>query len=218
MKILCVSDVHSRTRNIEKLADLDFDVLVISGDLTNFGGYEEAVLIVERFKRVLSDRRMLAVPGNCDYPEVDKALSKFKINLNESSVIIDNVGFFGVGGSNITPFNTPFEFSEDILYEKALRAYENVKDAEIKIFVSHTPPYKTKVDKTSSGINVGSKMIRKFIEENDIDVVVCGHIHEAKGHDRIKETLIINPGAFSHGFCMLEILGKNRISYRFVDL
>lgn len=48
-------------------------------------------------------------------------------------------------------------------------------------------------------MHVGSKIIRKFIE--DIQPLACftGHIHEGKAIDTIGNTKIINPGPFKKG-------------------
>jgi Icc-related predicted phosphoesterase len=47
----------------------------------------------------------------------------------------------------------------------------------------------------------GMKPVRDFIEKKEPDIVLCGHIHEAKGIDRIRGTVIVNPGPVRHGNC-----------------
>jgi len=43
--------------------------------------------------------------------------------------------------------------------------------------------------------HVGCKSIREFIEENNILLSVCGHIHETfGGANHIGRTLVVNPG------------------------
>jgi len=82
--------------------------------------------------------------------------------------------------------------------------------------VSHAPPYGTKVDMTGSGLNVGSRSVRKFIESHRPDLVICGHIHEARGHDRVGDTVVINTGPLHKGFVRVKIDGKPE--FEFVDL
>ena len=46
---------------------------------------------------------------------------------------------------------------------------------------------------------MGSQAVRGFIEAHAPEICICGHIHEARGEDRIGSTRIINPGAFKDG-------------------
>jgi Icc-related predicted phosphoesterase len=46
---------------------------------------------------------------------------------------------------------------------------------------------------------VGSSVIRTFIEREQPDLVLCGHIHESRGVDEIGETQIVNPGPVAEG-------------------
>ena len=59
------------------------------------------------------------------------------------------------------------------------------------IVVAHDPPYKC-LDKCSDGREVGSKSIRKLIEEKQPKIWLCGHIHEAAGVDKIGNTMVFN--------------------------
>src|SRR3989344_3980087 len=62
------------------------------------------------------------------------------------------------------------------------------------IFITHAPPYKTKLDKLPMG-NVGSVSIRKFIEKIKPILFICGHLHENENkRQKLKQTLMINPG------------------------
>src|SRR5690606_8123947 len=115
-------------------------------------------------------------------------------NLHARGMVIKNIGVCGFGGSNPTPFNTPLEFEEIQIYDEAKKALEGVKEEKITLFVTHAPPYGTKTDLLPSGEHVGSKSIRKIIEELQPTINICGHIHEARGTDKIGNTEIINPG------------------------
>ena len=75
------------------------------------------------------------------------------------------------------------------------------------IFVSHAPPYKTLLDQSSinkykyEGLkldkNLGSTSIRRFIENNQPDITLHGHIHESTSisgcyFDKIGSSICIN--------------------------
>jgi len=67
------------------------------------------------------------------------------------------------------------------------------------IFITHSPPFGTKLDFIQGGNPAGSRSIRVFIEECQPALTLHGHIHEAPEFsgayfDRIGETLSINPG------------------------
>ncbi|HIQ49663.1 MAG TPA: YfcE family phosphodiesterase [Nanoarchaeota archaeon] len=202
MKILCISDIHGDIEKIENLKGINPDLILIAGDLTNFGGKQEANLVLNELFKISNN--ILAIPGNCDYYEVLELLEEKNISVHGKGVKIGEIGIFGVGGSNPTPFSTPFEISENQIYELLKKGYEEIKDCKIKILLSHAPPYGI-LDKISSGINVGSKAIREFLEKNKIDYLICGHIHEACGDTKFNNTIAINPGIFSKGCYILDI-------------
>ena len=109
------------------------------------------------------------------------------------------VGIFGCGGSNITPFGTPTEFSEDEIYATLRAGYDLVRDVRPLLMICHTPPFDTKCDRILSGKPVGSTAARQFIEEVKPEVCISGHIHESAGVDQIGPTQIFNAGPFKGG-------------------
>ncbi len=128
--------------------------------------------------------------------------------------MIDDVGFFGLGGSNITPFNTPLEFGEEEILEALERGYEEVKGCRVKILISHTPPHNT-VDATPAGVRAGSPALREFLEKKDVNLVICGHVHEARGEERIGDTLVVNTGPAQNGFVKVVVDENGDVSCEF---
>lgn len=200
MKLLSISDLHGEVRNIDGL--LEADALVICGDITHFGHGEEAKELLNSFTNT---KKMLAVPGNCDNFDVNDALVDLDVDLHARGRIIENIGFFGLGGSNATPFNTPQEYTEDELLDFIMEGYAQVKDVALKVFVTHTPPIDTKVDDAGGGRHVGSTKVREFIERCGPDLVLCGHVHEAQGQDMLGKTVIVNPGMLRNGHALIEL-------------
>lgn len=214
MKIVSFGDVHMATRNLELIGEVvrDADLLIISGDLTNFGGVDDARKVLEDVKRVFP--RVLAVSGNLDRREIMPFLEQEGITLHGVGLVAGGVGIFGCGGSNVTPFNTPTEFTEDEIYETLKRGYEKVRAQRPLLMVCHTPPYNTKCDRIVSGKPVGSTAARRFIEEVKPDVCISGHIHESAGVDSIGSTVVLNAGPFKGGGYIVVDLRDGKLEAR----
>ena len=57
-----------------------------------------------------------------------------------------------------------------------------------------------------SGEHVGSAALRALIEREQPNVVLCGHIHEARATDRIGGARIVNPGPAAAGhYALLDL-------------
>jgi uncharacterized protein len=199
MKIVSFGDIHEDISNLKPLKnELETaDVVIISGDLTNYNGRKEAQKVIEAIMKY--NKNVLAQLGNLDKFEVNDYLTEKGINLHRNGYIKDGIGIFGVGGSNPTPFRTPTEFSEGEIEAFLLEGYEKVKKARFKIMVPHVPPNGTKIDVIRNGAHVGSHKVRDFIEKHRPDISISGHIHEARGNDKIGNTLIFNAGMFREG-------------------
>jgi Icc-related predicted phosphoesterase len=206
MKILAVSDIHGKYIKImEYLKENTVDLIILSGDITDFGPPELAGEILNEISSF--NIPVLAIPGNCDpinlYGNIDNSNA---INIHGRSVTIKNIGICGFGGSNPTPFNTPLEFDELEIYDQARKAIEEIKNHKVTLFVTHAPPFGTKTDILPSGDHVGSEGIRRVIEEFQPTLNVCGHIHESRAVDKLGKTEVVNPGMLSKGHaCMINI-------------
>ncbi len=214
MRIVAFTDIHgSYSRVIDILSKESlFDVVIVGGDLTTVGTPEEARGAIKQFQKF--GKPVLAVAGNMDLPELDETFDKLRVSINAKGVVINDVGFFGVSASPFTPMHTPYEISEHEIKHRAEAGWKDVKNARWKIFVPHAPPFNTNVDRISIGEHVGSTAVREFIEQHKPDIVVCGHIHEARGQDLIGKTKIVNCGPAGRGYYALieidkEVIVKN---------
>lgn len=203
MKIIGLTDVHGRTSYPEKVTSKirNADITVIAGDITNFGGYGDAECVINILAS--ANDKILAVHGNCDQTGAAELLIQRNMNLHGTFRTIGEVQFLGIGGCNKTPFHTPQEYSEEQM-KQILKSVPESPGTRFRILISHSPPFKTKVDRMLLGIHVGSKAIREYIETSQPDIVLCGHIHEARGIDQIGRTLIINPGPFPKHYVVIN--------------
>ncbi|MCE8422468.1 MAG: metallophosphoesterase family protein [Candidatus Methanoperedens sp.] len=209
MKLLALSDLHGDYKHVEAICERagDFDAALIAGDITDFGPDEKALELLGMF-----NRPVLAVPGNCDYPSLLKILDEYAVNLHNSSYTMEGMTYIGLGGSNPTPFNTPFELSEKKMGEILGSLLSKLKTGGKIILVSHAPPRNT-TDRLPQG-NVGSEALARFLGR--LDLIVCGHIHEARGMVNANGTLVVNPGQASKGQAAVIVIEDN-ITVEFID-
>ncbi|RLF76142.1 YfcE family phosphodiesterase [Thermococci archaeon] len=205
MRIAAITDIHGKVGKAEKLVERleeeDFDLLLIAGDITNFQGRGKASEILDILERV--GKPMFSIMGNCDGRDVLDLLEEKGISLHDKRLEFGGTGFVGFGGSNKTPFSTIWEFDDRELLKSLMRNYR-----EGDVLLVHTPPYGTKVDRIYTGRHVGSKGLRRFIEEKQPPLVICGHIHEARGVDEIGRTLVVNPGPLFRSYYAMIYLDE----------
>ena len=214
MKIVSFGDVHMATRNLARMAEVmrDTDLVIVSGDLTNFGGSADANRVIGEVRAAC--KQVLAVPGNLDQADVFPFLEREEIALHGRGLTLGGVGIFGCGGSNITPFRTPSEFTEDEIYDALMRGYAEVRDVRPLLMVCHTPPFDTRCDRIAGGRAVGSTAARRFIQEFEPDVCISGHIHESAGVDTIGPTVVLNAGPFKDGGYIVVRAAAGRLDAR----
>jgi Icc-related predicted phosphoesterase len=214
MKIVSFGDVHMATSNLARMGEIlrDTDLIIVSGDLTNFGGPEEAAKVIGAVREACPN--VLALSGNLDQREVMSMLEHEGIALHGKGLVRDGIGIFGCGGSNITPFKTPTELTEDEIYATLMRGYAQVRGVRPLLMVCHTPPFETKCDRIPGGHPVGSTAARRFIEEVKPDACLSGHIHESAAVDAIGPTVIVNAGPFKDGGYIIVEAADGKLAAR----
>jgi len=198
MRIIAFGDIHMDTGKVADIPAIDSaDYLIITGDITNYGSDLDAEAVLNRLAAINSS--VLAVAGNLDQPEVADYLENIGVSLHGRGIIAEGLGIMGLGGSNYTPFNTPYEFSEKEIDNLLASGFSQIKSADNFILVSHPPPVQTNTDRLVNGRHVGSSAVRKFLEDKQPPLCITGHIHESRGQDYIGKTLVLNPGMLKQG-------------------
>ncbi len=222
MQIIAFGDIHMATATAAAIPGIkEADLVLLNGDLTNYGGAAEAKKVLDDIMRV--NPKVLAQYGNLDKGEVNEYLEKLAINLHgQARLMQGRVCLIGIGGSNFTPFHTPSEMPEKELLRLAEKAFrqglefialaEPLHQRKIPIILlSHVPPAQTKVDTLYNGRHVGSKAIRTIIEHYQPELCIVGHIHEAKGCDMIGTTPVYNHGMLRQGGWLRVELGQSQL-------
>jgi Icc-related predicted phosphoesterase len=203
LRILATADFHGNRLAFERVAakaeHCEVELMIVCGDITHFGSLEQAKDLLS----IIGTSDAFFVPGNCDPPDLGEERVGKMESIHGKCRRFGEIAFLGAGGSSPSPFDTPFELTEvgiARILEVSLASCPNETEM---VLVSHSPPAGTKVDVASTGEHVGSLSIRKFIENSKPKLVVCGHIHEARGMDKINGSYVVNPGPAGRGHCAL---------------
>jgi uncharacterized protein len=213
MRIIAFSDIHGSYDRLDEVlrTESPYDAVIIAGDLTTHGTTDEAGAVIRRLQTL--GKPVLAVAGNMDLPAFDSAYELMGVNINARGIVVGETGFFGVAGSPFTPMNTPYEISETEIARRARSGWQEIDAARWKIFVPHTPPKGTSLDKILIGKHVGSLAVREFVELHQPDALICGHIHESRGLEALGRTQMVNCGPAARGYyAIIEITDTVKIS------
>ncbi|MCF7791653.1 MAG: metallophosphoesterase family protein [Victivallales bacterium] len=219
IKFLSVSDIHGSVNLIDnsRKSLYEADVILISGDITHFGGKKEAAEVINEFSKY--NKNIFAVSGNCDKPEVDEYLTEKNINLNKKITDIYGIKVFGLNASLKTPSSTPNEYTSDY-YKTIIKYYDSIyPDSQPVIILTHQPPFGTVCDLIGD-FHAGCQELTDFIKKHQPLACLCGHIHEADGIDQIGKTYVMNPGRFDRGGAVLADfdLTTRNAEFSFVEL
>lgn len=192
MKILAAGDIHGDSDVAGKLAEKaekeSVNLVLLCGDIV--GEYENKGLIKPFVDRNL---KLLIIPGNHDGFATTDFLAKFYgvKNLHGYCAEYEGIGIIGCGGSNVGVER----LSEREIFEMLKKGFENIKDSNKKIMVTHIFPEASIMDKLSHKSLVGSSGLRKAVEELQPEILFCCHAHEAEGiEEKIGKTRVICVG------------------------
>ncbi len=202
MKILAIADLHGSENGVYLVEELkglyEFDAILIAGDITNFGPGDFAKRFIDSL-----GVQVFAVPGNCDPPDVIKAIEESKgINVHRKIVEFNGYRIAGLGGTDGRGFTMGITFSEDF-------AYHFLGECHGCIFLLHQPSFGI-LDMVGNR-HIGSKGIRRAVDKASPVLVVSGHVHEARGYEIKDRTIFVNPGPLKMGYAALVDLEKKEV-------
>lgn len=198
MKILAFTDIHASVKSLniltKKIKKKHPDLLICVGDISIFGyGLKKTLKYINNL-----NIKIIIIHGNHE-PEIStKKLCAFYTNItyiHKKFYLADKLLILGYGGGGF--------LIRDPYFKKLAKKFKKIisKNKDKKtILLLHAPPYGTKLDKISKN-HYGNIDYLKFIKANNIDYVICGHFHENFGKtDKIKNTILLNPGPFGKIF------------------
>ncbi len=202
MRVLALSDIHGETAKLDSIlrTESGFDLVIVAGDITDSSLEDYKGVAADILDRIDGEGSFVkVVPGNMDNEDILELLIRNRVNLHKDIFSMESYDFVGFGGGRTPPgIETPFE-PEDAESGRTLEQLLERTKSEHRVIVSHEPPKNTLVDRTSDGEQVGSESLRRLLEEEEVDLVVCGHIHEARGEDNVNGTVVVNPGPVKQG-------------------
>jgi hypothetical protein len=189
MKVLIFSDIHGDIRALENLVSQPADIYIAAGDLSTFKKS------LDRCGEVLAPlgEKVWVLPGNHEtHEDMRELCRRFDfVDFHRQVRQIGSTKWAGLGYSNITPFNTPGEYTEEQIQE-ALAAFDGLSPLYL---VAHVPPKNSQLDEFAPGQHGGSPALSAWLERAQPLYLFCGHIHECAGRsDQIGRTKCFNVG------------------------
>jgi len=199
MKIAAIADLHFSPQSYDRIREPmqrvrdDAEVLVLAGDLTNFGRPEEMESLLNALVRLRIP--IVAVLGNHDY-ESGKQDELIKMMTAEGIKVLDGTGYErdgvgfagtkgflgGFGRGMLTAFGEPEvkQFVQASLDEtmKLERALTQLR-AEKRVVVVHYAPICETVRGEPEQIYayLGSSRLGEVIDRHGVNLVLHGHAH-----------------------------------------
>ena len=203
LRVAAIGDLHVQESDTAPYRELfteisgAADVLVLCGDLTNFGKTTEAEILAEDIR--VCSIPVLGVLGNHDFEcgqpeEVTRILHEAGMTiLDEQAIEIDGVGFAGVKGfmggygrGELAPFGEPIAkafvdeaMNEARKLENGLRSLRT----ERSVAVLHYSPTEETLEGEPAAIfqYLGSQRLADAIDRFDhVKAVVHGHAHHGR--------------------------------------
>lgn len=202
-----MADLHGNSDQLSLLENVEADIIAFCGDLHNGGTPKEARPVAEALASL--ELPVLIVPGNMDPKGFVLDLWKnagLKV-LHGKSCAFRETRFFGLGGMAV---RNPAKMSDlDRFYIPMDDAYKSLVNASLElpaqrrtVVLSHQPPLGA-CDIIHSGESVGSKSLRRYVDEFHPDLLICGHIHEDRGRAQLGQTTVVNAGEMRQGFAAI---------------
>jgi Icc-related predicted phosphoesterase len=218
IKILAIADLHGRPDRLSPLKGVEADLIAFCGDLHDLGSREDARPVAQ----ALADLGppVLIVPGNMDPREFveDLWMEVGLIPIHRQAFTYKGCGFLGMGGMVVRNpkrlgDKTKYYHQDEEVYSQLLESHSKIEGLEQVVIITHQPP-RGALDTIYTGEVTGCVSLRRFLEEKQPDLLICGHIHEGRGEDCIGRTKIVNVGDLRSGnAALIDLKGQMKVSW-----
>lgn len=192
MKLVCLADTHGLH---QQLRIPDGDVLIHCGDFSRRGRREE-VADFNRWLGSLPHPHKIVIAGNHDFlfeqaPHTARSLLSEALYLEDSGAEVQGLYFWG---SPVSPrfFDWAFNRERGTEIDRHWQAIPTHTD----ILLTHTPPHGL-CDRIHGGRHVGCEALHQRLSTLQPLALICGHIHESRGHTEHLGIQIVNAACLS---------------------
>jgi Icc-related predicted phosphoesterase len=197
---VCISDTHSKHKEIPQKQLKSADFIIHAGDISNRGFEYEIRDFLNWYSGLNQYTYKILIAGNHDfffqdYKEPTRELLKEYPNiiyLENESIEIENIKFWG---SPIQP--TFFNWAFNVDRGEKIRQYWDMIPHNTDIVITHGPVYK-QLDlvineySSNNGEHVGCEELGKRLQIIKPIIHISGHIHCGRGVSQTDNTAFIN--------------------------
>ncbi len=199
MIIVQLSDLHVGSQFqpevfetiVKEVNELNPDVIIITGDLTNEGlmkEYEKCKSLLKQFKT----KKIISISGNHDYRNTGYLLFKKFFPFETINELDNDVVLVTVGTARPDRNNGEVGYRQNLWLERTMKKYKD----KIKIVAMHhhlIPIPDTGSDQLTV-VDAGD--VLRTVLDTQVDVVLCGHKHRPWAWNFGKLT-VVNAGTAS---------------------
>ncbi len=217
LTICQISDIHCGNarfipdlldRTIVEINDVDPNVVVVSGDLTDAGYREEFEQAAEYIGRIRCENIMV-VPGNHDARNVGYIHFERLFGERHSVIDLDNVVLVGVDSSE--PDLNDGQVGREH-YDFITKTFSEAQD-KLKIFIIHHHLIPLPGTGRERNIIFDAGDILERLTQAGVDLVLSGHKHVPHSW-KLEQMLIVNAGTAS----TLRVRGNGRPCYNIIEI
>ncbi len=180
MIIVQISDLHVGSQFLQEKFDilvdevnqLNPDVIVITGDLTNEGlmkEYEKSKSLIEQF----NTKKIIAISGNHDYRNTGYLLFKRFFPFQTIHELNDDVVLVTVGTARPDRNEGEVGYRQNLWLERTMKKYKD----KIKIVAMHHHLIAIPDTGSDQLTVVDAGDVLRTVLDTNVDVVLCGHKH-----------------------------------------
>ncbi len=181
MIIVYLSDLHVGSQFVpevfetvvKEVNEINPDVIVITGDLTNEGlmkEYEKCKSLLTKF----NTKKIISISGNHDYRNTGYLLFKKFFPFQTVNELDDDIVLVTVGTARPDRNNGEVGYRQNLWLERTMKKYKD----KIKIVAMHhhlIPIPDTGSDQLTV---VDAGEVLRTVLDTKVDVVLCGHKHQ----------------------------------------
>jgi putative phosphoesterase len=196
MQIVQISDLHVGSQFLQEKFDilvdevneLNPDVIVITGDLTNQGlmkEYKKCKLLLEKF----NTKKIITISGNHDYRNTGYLLFKKFFPFETINELDNDVVLVTVGTARPDRNEGEVGYRQNLWLERTMKKYKD----KIKIVAMHHHLIAIPDTGSDQRTVVDAGDVLRTILDSDVDVVLCGHKHRPWAWN-FKTLTVVNAG------------------------